>query len=146
MMMTKDRIDNTCDVIDSRDVIARIEEIADELRTDDRVIVADELDDDERELWDELQALSALAEQGADYAPDWEYGETLVRDSYFATYAQELADDLGAFSMLIDTYSGKRQDISTQWPFTCIDWEQAARELQQDYTAVDFDGVTYWTR
>jgi hypothetical protein len=33
-----------------------------------------------------------------------------------------------------------------KWPFTCIDWEQAASELQMDYSAVDFDGVIYWIR
>lgn len=27
-----------------------------------------------------------------------------------------------------------------------IDWERAAEELRMDYTAVDFDGVTYWVR
>lgn len=32
------------------------------------------------------------------------------------------------------------------WPASCIDWDQASRELQMDYTAVDFDGVTYWVR
>jgi hypothetical protein len=28
----------------------------------------------------------------------------------------------------------------------CIDWNEAASELQMDYTAVEFDGVTYWVR
>ena len=32
------------------------------------------------------------------------------------------------------------------WPYSCIDWEQAAEELQQDYMSVEFDGVTYWMR
>lgn len=27
-----------------------------------------------------------------------------------------------------------------------VDWERAARELQMDYTPVEFDGVTYWVR
>jgi hypothetical protein len=27
-----------------------------------------------------------------------------------------------------------------------IDWEQAAYELKQDYTEVNFDGVSYWIR
>ncbi|KVE35712.1 hypothetical protein [Burkholderia sp. BDU5] len=32
------------------------------------------------------------------------------------------------------------------WPNNCIDWERAARELQVDYSSVEFDGVTYWYR
>lgn len=82
----------------------------------------------------ELKTLQALAEEAEGYAPDWKYGEALIRDSYFETYAQELADDIGAIN--------KDQN----WPNNCIDWEEAARQLQQDYTSVEFDGVTYWIR
>lgn len=65
---------------------------------------------------------------------DWKYGETLVRDSYFTDYAQQLAEDIGAV------------DANATWPNNCIDWERAARELRMDYTAVAFGGVTYWLR
>src|SRR5689334_22116322 len=82
----------------------------------------------------ELKALQSLAEEAEGYAADWKHGETLIRDSYFKTYAQELADDIGAI------------DANASWPMSCIDWDQAARELQMDYTSVDFDGVTYWVR
>jgi hypothetical protein len=82
----------------------------------------------------EYAALKALAEEASDYAADWEYGETLIRDSYFRDYAQELAEDIGAVN------------AQATWPNNCIDWEQAARELRMDYTAVDFAGVTYWLR
>ena len=57
-----------------------------------------------------------------------------IRDSYFQTYAQELADECCEMP----------KDI--KWPYTCIDWEKAARELQMDYTSVEFDGITYWVR
>ena len=116
-------INNLKDIIDSRDVIARIEELKSLL---DGCM--------EKEDIYELVALCALRNEAEGYAPDWEYGETLIRDSYFKTYAQELAKDIGA----INSDAG--------WPNTCIDWEQAARELRMDYTAVDFDGVTYWIR
>lgn len=117
-------ITNSEDVIDSRDIIGRIEELEDMAEGDDWTI----------EENDELNALKALAAEAADYAPDWEHGETLIRDSYFQEYAMELAEDLGAV----------KHDAT--WPNNCIDWEQAARELRMDYTAVDFDGVTYWVR
>jgi pyruvate/2-oxoglutarate dehydrogenase complex dihydrolipoamide acyltransferase (E2) component len=82
----------------------------------------------------EHRALKALADEASGYAADWEYGETLIRDSYFKEYAQELADDIGAINR------------DATWPNDCIDWDRAARELQMDYTSVDFAGVTYWVR
>ena len=154
---------NTDDVIDSREVIARIEELESErdgLQTNmaeacmgaEQLRAGDDADTSEVEeaevcaqsardalrAWDEgsggeLHVLKALADEGERLA-DWAHGETLVRDSHFQTYAQELADDLG----LIPSDAG--------WPSTCIDWEQAARELKMDYTSVEFDGVTYWGR
>lgn len=89
------------------------------------------LDEDEQA---ELAALKALAEEAEGYAADWAHGETLIRDSYFKEYAQELAEDIGAINR------------NATWPNNCIDWDQAARELQMDYTSVEFDGVTYWIR
>lgn len=82
----------------------------------------------------ELVALRALRDEAAPYCPDWQHGATLVRDSYFKEHAQQLADDIGAI------------DSDAKWPINCIDWDEAARELQQDYTSVEFDGVTYWIR
>lgn len=120
-------LDNYQDVIDSRDVIARIEELESLVNDEDSP-----LDDDET---DELKLLQSLAED-ASGSPDWVYGETLIRDSYFAEYAQELAEDCGYLD----------QAGSDRWPFTCIDWEKAARELQQDYYLVNFGSTEYWIR
>lgn len=119
MLITK--VDNSQDIIDSRDVIARIEELEDD----------EGRDNDEQE---ELDALKALADEASDYAADWQYGEALIRDTYFKKYAQDLAEDIGAI------------DANASWPNTCIDWDQAVRELQMDYTMVEFDGVDYWIR
>lgn len=88
------------------------------------------LDDEEAE---ELTNLEDLAKQAEGYG-DWEYGETLIRDSYFAEYAEELAEDIGAINK------------SAAWPLTYIDWDAAAEALKQDYTSIEFDGVTYWMR
>ena len=153
--------DNFDDVIDSRDVIARIEELEGErealqLEIDDAEVqwLKTEAGTDEAhavvdrrqaayvalDAWtasddaDELRILKALADEASGYASDWKYGETLIRDSYFRDYAEQLADDIGAI------------DRNASWPVNCIDWDQAARELQMDYSAVDFDGVTYWIR
>lgn len=88
----------------------------------------------EPEEYEELKTLRSLAAQASGYADDWEHGETLIRDSYFKDYAQELAEDIGAVN------------ADATWPNNCIDWDQAARELRMDYTAVEFDDVTYWVR
>jgi hypothetical protein len=143
--MKTNEITNTEDTIDSRDVIARIEElrsdldslnddIADAEGADATEAAQEVLKEWEEEYVEELRALEALASEAEGYAADWSYGETLIRDSYFKEYAQDLADDIGAV------------DRDAKWPNTCIDWDQAARELLQDYTSVDFDGVTYWVR
>jgi antirestriction protein len=123
-MSTFDKFD---DIIDSRDVIARIEELREE-----RQELA-EADWDASDEADELRILEALASEG-ECSPDWEHGETLIRESYFQEYAQELAEECG---MLPDNLT---------WPCTCIDWEQAAHELRFDYSAIEFDDVTYLIR
>ena len=120
---------NTDDMIDSRDVIARIEE----LETDIEIAVEVNEPDMVEDEYHELKQLKALAEEASD-SPDWPYGETLIRDSYFQDYAQELAEDCCELPN------------SDQWPARCIDWEQAADELKQDYMSVDFDGIDYWIR
>lgn len=82
----------------------------------------------------ELATLKAFRDELEPYCSDWHHGETLIRDSYFKEYAQELAEDIGAINR------------DAQWPNNCIDWDKAARELQMDYTSAEFDGVTYWAR
>lgn len=139
-------ISNMNNVIDIREVIERIEELRNE--RDSFVIGApDGTEIPDAYQWafensdgaQELAMLEALTEEckgnGGDeqWDGDW-YPITLIRDSYFKDYAQELAEDIGA------------TNPDAQWPHTCIDWDQAARELQYDYTGVEFDGVTYWVR
>ena len=115
------RISNYDDVIDSREIIGRIEE----LESNDHSTKSED---------DELAVLQEMAEEGSSYSVDWELGETLIRDSYFTNYAQELADDIGAVN----------QDVN--WPNSHIDWDAAADELKTNYTTIDFDGVSYWMR
>ena len=67
----------------------------------------------------------------SDYADD---EPTLIAESYFETYAQELAEDIGAIP----------SDL--QWPVRHIDWEAAADELSQDYSEFDFDGGAWLIR
>ena len=154
-------ISNRKDIIDSRDIIARLEELQDERDALDEAVseardAADELDPDEekdalreaeaaidaaeltlQEFDDsddgcELRALKALADEG-DGAEDWTYGATLVRESYFTDYCRELLQDIG--------------DLPKDLPdYIAIDWNATADNLRVDYSEVDFGGVTYLIR
>jgi len=116
------------DIIDSRDVIERIEEL--------ESLEADATDDEPmlEEDAEELKRLRALAEDLEGYCSDWRHGETLIADAYFATYAEELASDIGAI------------DRNARWPLNHIDWNAAADELKQDYTSAEYGQTTYWAR
>ena len=120
--MTRE-ISNYDDVIDSRDVIERLAELD--------ALAHDEITVEERA---EMDMLRALAHDGEQASGDWQYGTTLIRDSYFVKYAQESAEDIGAI------------DDDARWPHTSIDWDDAARDLRMDYTSIEFNGVTYWVR
>lgn len=132
------------DIIFIRDIIERIEELETEQEDyndseDGQDIDAPTWAETDKEAHDELAALTDimtdLAGNGGDeqWRGDW-YPQTLIRDSYFKDYAQELAEDIGAV------------DANAAWPNNCIDWDYAARELKYDYTSTEIDGVTYWYR
>lgn len=132
--MRNESISNSENVIDSRDVIARIEELREQ---------RDEAEQEASEGYaafgygqeerDELAALEALQEEAKDYAPDWEYGATLIRETYFSEYCEELLKDIG--------------DLPQDLPgYIAIDWDKTADNLRVDYTEVDFDGTTYLVR
>ena len=112
------------DVIDSRDVIARIEELTD--RNSEGALDPAEVD--------ELGDLLDLAKQCEGYVDDWEHGEQLIRSTYFKAYAMDMAEDCGML------------EKGAAWPYTCIDWDQATDELKMDYTSVQFAGIEYWVR
>ena len=131
---------NTDNIIDVRDIIARVEELR-ELRQPGPVDLGNEIDNetDQDTLFEELATLEKLLDSlkgnGGDeqWEGDW-YPITLIDELYFETYARELAEDCGMINS------------DATWPNNCIDWEKAARELQWDYTSVDYDGRTFWHR
>lgn len=147
---TNNRLSNTDDVLDSRDIISALEDLILEAIDEYAEFVGDEdtfnVDEGEFDeipqdwlenecsVYDEIKVLKEVCEDGESFY-DWEHGETLIHDSYFTQYAEELAHDLGLVS-------GEMMD----WPLRHIDWEAAAEELRQDYSTIDFDGQTYWLR
>jgi len=120
-------VSNHDDLIDIRDVITRVEELRETCDTTGP--------EEKLELADLEILLDDLRGNGGDeqWEGDW-YPVTLIRESYFKDYAQELAKDMGVI------------DDNARWPSRCIDWDQAARELRMDYSAIEFNGMTYWYR
>lgn len=112
------------DIIDLRDVLEKYNEILSRAEEDKEEWEFDYLasvDDLSKQLYSSL-------EDAADNEP------TMILESYFERYAQEVAEDIGAISN------------PDEWPNYCIDWERAARELAMDYGTVEFGGYTYYIR
>jgi hypothetical protein len=134
------RVHNGADIVDSRDIIKRIEELDGEIEGCATCGGTGEVKDGEdadKEAEDcdvcqsdreERKVLQDLVDE-IDNADN---GRTLIKDSYFRTYAQDYASDIGALP----------RDPS--WPANHIDWEAACEELQQDWSSVEWDGETYW--
>lgn len=144
-MNTTTTISNYEDVIDSREVIARIEELEGErdewVASDPDVLdTGDKIEADEI-IWAteypedaaELEALQSLAEEAEGYAADWQYGEALIRYSYFTEYVMEMLRDRGELPS------------ETPW-YIAIDEDATAENIKIDYTEVDFNGVSYYIR
>ena len=121
-------VDNSEDLIDSREAISYLQELRENVESalDSGSLVSD-VDADE------YDALWRLNDEGESFS-DWKHGITLIRASYFKEYAKELAEDCG---MVSGTES---------WPLNCIDWDEAADELQSDYSEIEFDGISYFLR
>jgi hypothetical protein len=143
MMATE--LDLTADVIDVRDIIARVEELESE-RDDYMVpnrdghmtmIGADWAADNAAEAA-ELDALLPILDELSGNGGDeqWQgawYPGALIRDSYFTDYARDLLEDCG--------------DLPRNLPhYIEIDWDATARNIRVDYTPVEIDGITYWYR
>lgn len=155
--MTTD-FSNRDDVIDSRDVVKRIDDLRDErdnwqednelpeyidpdTTTNEKIKEWTEeqlnkwVEWDESSEGEELKALLSLQDELEGYAPDWNHGCTLIRDSYFTEYCKELVNDIGDLPRDLPAYIENN-----------INWEGVAEDLQVDYTSGEFDGVTYWVR
>lgn len=145
------------DIIDSRDLIERLEEVrgertaleeALEAATDtaDNTTDADEAAEAKEAMtkaardladWDdensgEYTTLQAACEEG-EASPDWAYGTTLVHDSYFTEYVMDMLADIG--------------DLPRDIPwYIVIDHDATADNVKADYFSIDLDGETYWLR
>lgn len=83
---------------------------------------------------DEKAELAELEELENDIGREFMHGTEMIPESAFEDYARQLAEYSGTYE----------RDAS--WPLNCIDWEQAAKELQQDYILLSYQGADYWVR
>ena len=83
-----------------------------------------------QDLRDELQPLLDLKAEGI---PDWNYGATLIPESDWEEYVEDLLKDIGY--------------IDKDFPYwIVIDWAATADNVAADYSTVDYDGDTYYYR
>ena len=126
-------LDLTADVIDVRDIIARVEELETEREGLDVTDPARDADlaAEHSQL---ANILAELVGYGGDeqWRGDW-YPVTLIQDKYFEDHVRELLDDCGLIP----------QDLPH---YIAIDWETTAQNVQVDYTPVEIDGLTFWYR
>jgi hypothetical protein len=92
----------------------------------------EEPDEGDVERRDKLQELADELGYG-DLNDVLEAGIDLIAEDEFEDHAREVAEDLLGVN-------------TNDWPMTCIDWKRAAEEMQTDYTTIEWDGDTYWTR
>lgn len=144
---TRDLYKRKCELESLRDAVAEAKEALDEagypattprdqIRDEDEHLIEtldnaqDEYGKDEQTELAELEALENEMD-----ARTFRDGETLIPEDDFEEYARELAEDVHGDAVR-----------NAEWPFTCIDWEQAARDLQQDYSTAEYQGETYYFR
>ena len=150
-------ISNTQDVIDSRDIIARIDELetVEGMLQDDIIEAQEALESSEgaraemqagkeleeargtlvdfnEENEEELSSLKAITEECENYS-DWNHGETLINEMYFTEYCMDMLVDIGYLP-------------SDMPSFIAIDEDQTAENMKDDYMTVDFDGTEYFMR
>lgn len=114
------------DIIDVRDVIARVEELRESV--DGEVVIQDE--------YEELKLLEGLLSDLCGYGGDeqWEgdwHPVTLINEDYFEKAMYELLEDCGDLPKNLLSYLTITVDYDA---------------LKQDYSSVEFEGNTYYYR
>lgn len=147
-------VTNSAEIIDSRDVISRFEELEserDNLLSDIDDIESGHYEGDdgdlpellprlqreyqewEEEYGDEFKILEQLNKEGLEATADWHHGATMIRHTYFPEYCEESEKDMGTIPKDFPSY-------------IVIDWEATAENLADDYTEIRFEGVSYYVR
>jgi hypothetical protein len=132
--MTSHELDLNADIIDARDIIARVEELENEMEGENPDTASCWENTEVGEEWRKLtEILDDLKGEGGDeqWRGDW-YPVTLICEDHFTEYAEQL---------VCECY-----DLGKLPNFVHIDWEATAREVKVDYSEVSVDGFTYFYR
>lgn len=147
--MFEHKFDGTDDFFDSRDIVAKIDELTDEFiaATEDGVEPDEWIDPRDCQMsaddWklglsdDDAELLAALIEfreeEDGNYGDSFEDGITFYHENYFVGAMKEMCADIG--------------DIPRGLPdYIVIDWEETADNLRADYRESTFKGGKYWAR
>lgn len=110
------------DVIESRDIIERL----DELESDE-----DSLDDNDKE---ELEVLREFKNAFGDH-DDWKRGIAIINRSYFVEHVKELLADIGI-----------PENLENFPSYIAIDWDATANNIERDYSSYDINGTEFLAR
>jgi DNA repair exonuclease SbcCD ATPase subunit len=98
-----------------------------EAAQDDVDSAENDFDADERKELEELRSLSE------EVGSEWRHGVTLIPESEFEDYCQELVSDIG--------------DLPRDLPgYIVIDWGATANNLRADYSSTTYQGEDYLYR
>ena len=95
--------------------------------------VQDEIEKGKEQLQDLRDELQPLLDLKYDGIPEWDDGATLIPESDWEEYVEDLVKDCGYIS----------NDVP--W-WIVIDWAATADNVAADYSTVDYDGDTYYYR
>lgn len=131
---------------DTRDLIEQREELKQQVLDSHNETFFDQVVDDYEDIdfeevtseWKEdwLDAIALIGE--IDFVEDtigdeFEYGVTLIEEAEFEEYVEDFLEDCGY--------------IPKDFPsWIVIDWAETADNVKQDYSELEFDGVTYLYR
>lgn len=97
-------------------------------------------EEEEIESWKEgwyteLEEIEEINQIEDEVGREWKYGCTLIDEDDFEDYCQELVEDIGDLPSNLPSY------ISNN-----IDWSGVADDLRQDYSELEYQGITYLFR
>jgi hypothetical protein len=164
--MSVDLTHSSHDVLDSRDIIERLNELQDELddleffvaEADDEIDNWVEPDEPDEATDAELEKLKQNKLDAQSRLDDWlkeneeEYNALKALDDDASDYCDWVHGETLIHEDYFTKYAEELAsdigavDRNASWPLNHIDWDAAAEQLKDDYTPVDFYSSTFYVR